>query len=107
MVLIIVAYFTVYYFNVRDHKTTTRLRDILTTSYEGILLLNAFILAYAAFRIRKIIKSLHSGFLNEKFIRLHLVNSIIYAGIYLIMSIMSSALEHLGAVAFWKIAYAM
>ena len=95
MVLIIVAYFTVYYFNVRDHKTTTRLRDILTTSYEGILLLNAFILAYAAFRIRKTIKSLRSGFLNEKFIRVHLANSIIYAVMYLIICILRFAMGHL------------
>ena len=91
IVFVIVVYFTVYYFNIRDHEITALLNNLLNSAYEGINLLIACILAYAALRILKIIKSLHSGFFNEKFIRVHLANSIIYAVMYLIIIILDFA----------------
>ena len=66
------------------HVENQKLLDNITAiTYESILLLNAFLLAYAAYRIRRTLKSLRNAFLNENFIRVHLVNSVVYAVLYL------------------------
>ena len=57
----------------------------------GILLLNAIILAYCVWCIRKSIKQLHNVFPNESFIRVHLINSFVYATLYLIFAAISIA----------------
>ena len=64
-----------------NYKLAENIDEIM---YESILLLNAFILAYSVVRIRQTIKSLHNAFTNESFIRVHLVNSIIYAILWLV-----------------------
>ena len=69
------------------HASPRLLDNIASMTYESILLLNAFLLAYAAYRIRRTLKSLHNAFLNENFIRVHLLNSIIYAVLYLVLGI--------------------
>ena len=57
----------------------------------SILLLNAIILAYCVWCIRLTIKQLHNVFPNESFIRVHLINSFVYAFLYLIFAGISIA----------------
>ena len=54
----------------------------------SILLLNAIILAYCVCSIRSTIKQLHNVFPNESFIRVHLINSFVYATLYVVFGIM-------------------
>ena len=56
--------------------------------YETILMLNAFILAYSAVRIRRTIRSLNNAFPNENLIKVHIVNSFIYAFLFIFLFIM-------------------
>ena len=71
-------------------KLITNINDF---SFETILLLNAFLLAYAVIRIRNTIKALRSSFLNENFIRVHLINSFVYAVLYLFLGIVIAILN--------------
>ena len=50
-----------------------------------ILFLNLFFFGYAVFRMRRTIKSMNSTFHNEKFMRIHFVNVLIFTILYLIV----------------------
>ena len=53
-----------------------------------LLLLNTLVLAVSVIKIRKRIQSLHNAFPNEKFIAIHVINSIIYTVLYFVLGIM-------------------
>ena len=57
---------------------------------EGLLVMGVAFLAYSAWLIRKTIKQHSILFPNEKLVRLHLFNSIMYAAMFLLSSFLSS-----------------
>ena len=86
LLLLLVAIFNFKKFDWIENETIAENIDnnLLTT----ILLLNALILAYSVIKIRRMIKRLHNAFPNESFIAVHVINSFIYAVLYLILGIM-------------------
>ena len=64
-------------------------QNIQEVCNEGILLLNAIILAYSVWCIRQTIQTLLHVFPNESFIGVHLANSFAYAILYLILGAMA------------------
>ena len=86
LLLLLVAIFNFKKFDWIENETIAENIDnnLLTT----ILLLNALILAYSVIKIRRMIKRLHNAFPNECFIAVHVINSFIYAVLYLILGIM-------------------
>ena len=52
--------------------------------YCSFVLLNTLILAWSVVVIRKILRSLHNAFPNEKFIGIHVLNSCIYTTFFFI-----------------------
>ena len=53
-----------------------------------LLLLNTLVLAVSVIKIRRRIQCLHNAFPNEKFIAVHVINSIIYTVLYFVLGIM-------------------
>ena len=63
--------------------------------YESILLLNAFILAYSAHRIRKVYKEFQSNFTNERLVRVHIINSYVLTVLFIFSYVPHMAVERI------------
>ena len=70
---------------IKRQNTADNLDENLHTM---ILLLNTLVLAFSVIKIRRRIKCLHNAFPNEKFIAIHVINSLIYTLLYFILGIM-------------------
>ena len=55
--------------------------------YFSLILLNTMILACSAVRIRSLLRSLHNAFPNEKFIGIHVLNSVLYTFLFFVLTI--------------------
>ena len=56
--------------------------------YCSFVLLNTMILAFSVVIIRKILRSLHNAFPNEKFIGIHVLNSFIYTTFFFVQMVL-------------------
>ena len=81
------------WFYQKTHNNWHLYNEIQNITYMTILLLNSFFLGYAVFQMRRTIKALSSTFPNEKFIRIHLANVLIYTILYLFIGAFFVAIQ--------------